>query len=178
VAIFDAVTGVMVIGEMSSVIDVAGRRIAGVMEGSQTRSQQTIQGTTYGFDTNLTGSSISVGSTPSTQTFTFNDVVNIAGSFESKITGLFPSMSFEGNGTLTITAPVTEGDQVRAKQFGTSNVVVDGLPASQTSYSVLQPVFDEPRHVDVVVSGVKTSAAAPTFTGAVTVNSASVTLNQ
>lgn len=181
VAIFDAKDGVVVIGEMSAVIDIAGRSISGVMEGSQLRSQQTLVQTisdisVSGSDT-ATSTSLSEGVSSNTQTFTFNDVVNISGNFNANITSLFPALAFDGDGSLTITAPPptngSQGPQVQQKEVAASDVPLGQLSHEVSRTTELVPVLNT-TEVSIQVSGVRTANSSPTFAGNVQVQQSSI----
>ena len=155
VAIFT--NGVLVIGELSAVINLPGRSISATLDGSRLRSVQTITKRNVG------------GSILSSVDYTYNDVVTVSGAFQSRITQSFPQLLFSGEGSVTIKDPMGVIEVDITPQ-------VDPTGTSSVQTTELQPVFVEPPNVvKIRVSGAKTASIAPSFTGSVTVQQASVT---
>ena len=152
VAIF--VAGTLVIGEMSAVVDLPGKSISGTLDASRLRSVETL--------TKDTGALKPI-------TYTYYDVVTASGSFTSKFVQTFPNIVFSGKGKVAVSDPqgVIEVDI-------TATVDDTGSTGSQTTSLRPNPLkYDVP----IRVHGVKTSNIAPTFTGSVVVQSATVTSN-
>ncbi len=178
--------GVLIIAQSSAVIDLPARQISGIFDGSRLQSVQQINK-----DITTTTTTITTTSTPGTVTdpnpptdtnsttssstvskvLTFNDVVNISGSFNGKIDTTFPQMAFSGSGTMKISEPLG----LLVIPLGIPDVVTSGSNTSvvTTTSEIVPDIASE--DVKIQVHGVKTSTITPTFNGSVQVEQPSVT---
>ena len=168
------VNGYSVYGQMTAVIDMVGRQIAGVLEGSKQKQTETFSLKVVSSYTSSTAPVIISGTlaapavaakyTYQTTNYTFNDVMNVNGNFSAKLSKQISMPTFSGKGTIEVQQPTAKG----------YNVVPVGDPMDAFFQTNVTVDMAEPVDYSVKISGVKTSTQAPTFGSAVTVSYPSV----
>ena len=197
---FVFVNGYSVYGQMSTVIDMMGRSITGVLEGSKSKgtqafslkqlTNQDLGGITNNVVTTNVGGTTSIlngvqvisgGTTTITDNsttnngtntydvthYTFNNVININGTFDAKLSSYMANPSFKGTGTVQVTQPLTTGTN--------TGYTVNGLGGDQVDIviNMADPVF-----YPIRITGVKTASVGPVFGSAVTIDQPSVSISK
>ena len=171
------VNGYSVYGQMTAVVDMVGRQIAGVLEGSVTKqtetfSMRTVDSYTAAVPAVIIGGTVATPAQPSntqykTDQYTFNDVMNVNGTFSAKLAAEMAMPTFSGKGVIQVTQPTAQGYTVSTNNNNVGGM--DNVFILTTQVDMADPVF-----YSVKISGVKTSTQAPTFGSAVTVSYPSV----
>lgn len=157
------VNGTVVVGTASGSIDMSGRKISAVLEGSRNRGDQTIsKQSIQQYATN----GVSTSGSATTKQYLFRDVLYVAGDFDAKFQKSYPVQRFDGSGDLQVNDPtgmeevvVSTGTDV----FGQKTVVTKIVPKVEKT------------EITIRVNGVKTSDTQPFFKSGLTVESPTVT---
>lgn len=163
------VRGSVVAGTASGSVDMAGRKISAVIEGSRNRGSKSVSTTIT-----TTGTDGSVSS--QAKNFTLNDILHVSGNFEARINRMYPVQRFQGQGDLYIVDPNGVEPKITADKpvlSGTKTSLPDGSTATSYSTSYV-PSLNEPGRVALSVYGLKTSDQQPYFRSALTVQYPSV----
>jgi len=168
------VDGFVVVADLSAIVNLPGKTISGIIEGSQVRSVSSMT------DNEVANSTTTAATNTSTVNYTtthyqFTDVENVTGDFNATLDQTSPDVTFAGTGTLTVKHPNDGMGVVPVTIPIADQGTVSANSVDSGGYFTTFVVnFDDPVQIPIVVNGVKTSDSAPTFGNAIQVQQSSV----
>ena len=157
------VKGTVVAGSTTASVDMSGRKISAILEGSRNRGTQAIN--KQGIESVVSGSN-GLSYYYSNKGYELKDVLYVAGDFNAKVNKSYPSQSFLGSGEIEISDPT-----------GIEEVVISSgkdIFGYNTSTTKIVPKIEK-TEVKIRVNAVKTSNLQPAFPTGLTVEYPSVT---